>query len=58
MLERLIKYGVGNKSSDYDGRNCIDIAKDNKNDNIIKLFEKYNIKIADRPFLMNTSLRE
>lgn len=42
MLTRLAKNNIDLTLADYDGRNCFDVARDNKNNNLIEILE--NIK--------------
>ena len=42
MITRLAKNDIDLTLKDYDNRNCFDVAKDNKNNNLIEILE--NIK--------------
>ena len=42
MITRLADNGIDLTLTDYDDRNCFDIARDNKNANLIEILE--NIK--------------
>ena len=42
MITRLAKNDIDLTLADYDNRNCFDVARDNKNNNLVEILE--NIK--------------